>query len=547
MPGERLSMRKIREVLRLRFAQGLSQRAIGASVRLSTGAVNSCLSRARLAGVVWPLPDGLSDTQLEALLYPPPPDVATEQRPVPEWAVVHRELRRPNMTLALLWEEYRTGPGALDGFGYSWFCDLYREWVSRLKPTLRQVHTAGERVFVDFAGHTMEVIDGATGEIRSAEVFVAVLGASNYTYAEATWTQSLADWIGAHVRMLAFIGGVPGQIVSDNLRAGITRACFYEPLVNRTYADMATHYGTAVIPARPYKPRDKAKVEVGVQVVQRWILARLRNRRFFSLVELNQAIRELVAQLNDRPMRGWGTTRRALYEQIDRPALLQLPPTPYEYADWKRCRVNLDYHVEIEKHFYSVPFQLLRAEVEARITATTVEIFHRGKLVATHLRSLRAHRPTAAAKIRAARAATASMRCSQISRISRIRLSRRYAMRLGVASSDWTDRPSMDAMAVAVRVGSFSAPRSTNNTAPAKASIKSCPTATATVVLPTPPLPTIVTKRAAISLVESMRASWDRPIIRARRGGRWTCGKAAATVTSTVPRSLDCETGATKQ
>jgi transposase len=398
MPGERLSMRKIREVLRLRFAQGLSQRAIGASVRLSTGAVNSCLSRARLAGVVWPLPDGLSDTQLEALLYPPPPDVATEQRPVPEWAVVHRELRRPNMTLALLWEEYRTGPGALDGFGYSWFCDLYREWVSRLKPTLRQVHTAGERVFVDFAGHTMEVIDGATGEIRSAEVFVAVLGASNYTYAEATWTQSLADWIGAHVRMLAFIGGVPGQIVSDNLRAGITRACFYEPLVNRTYADMATHYGTAVIPARPYKPRDKAKVEVGVQVVQRWILARLRNRRFFSLVELNQAIRELVAQLNDRPMRGWGTTRRALYEQIDRPALLQLPPTPYEYADWKRCRVNLDYHVEIEKHFYSVPFQLLRAEVEARITATTVEIFHRGKLVATHLRSLRAHRPTTVAE-----------------------------------------------------------------------------------------------------------------------------------------------------
>jgi transposase len=391
-------MRKIREVLRLRFAQGLSQRAIGASVRLSTGAVNSCLSRARLAGVVWPLPDGLSDTQLEALLYPPPPDVATERRPVPEWAVVHRELRRPNMTLALLWEEYRTGPGALDGFGYSWFCDLYREWVSRLKPTLRQVHTAGERVFVDFAGHTMEVIDGATGEIRSAEVFVAVLGASNYTYAEATWTQSLADWIGAHVRMLAFIGGVPGQIVSDNLRAGITRACFYEPLVNRTYADMATHYGTAVIPARPYKPRDKAKVEVGVQVVQRWILARLRNRRFFSLVELNQAIRELVAQLNDRPMRGWGTTRRALYEQIDRPALLQLPPTPYEYADWKRCRVNLDYHVEIEKHFYSVPFQLLRAEVEARITATTVEIFHRGKLVATHLRSLRAHRPTTVAE-----------------------------------------------------------------------------------------------------------------------------------------------------
>jgi transposase len=398
MPGERLSMRKIRELLRLRFGQGLSQRAVGSSLGLSIGAVNSYLTRARMAGLGWPLPEGLSDEQLEERLYPPPPPVETERRPKPDWAMVHRELRRPNMTLSLLWEEYRAGPGTENGFSYSWFCDLYREWTGRLRPTLRQVHAAGERVFVDFAGHSMEVIDGATGEIRRAEIFVAVLGASSYIFAEATWTQSLPDWIAAHVAMLAFIGGVPRQIVSDNLRAGITRACFYEPLVNRTYADMAAHYGTAVIPARPYKPRDKAKVEVGVQVVQRWILARLRNRRFFSLAELNQAIRELVDQLNERPMRGWGTSRRALYEQIDRPALRPLPPTPYEYADWRRCRVNLDYHVEIEKHFYSVPFQLLRKEVEARITAETVEIFHRGKLVAMHLRSLRPHRPTTVAE-----------------------------------------------------------------------------------------------------------------------------------------------------
>jgi len=340
----------------------------------------------------------LDDAQLEALLYPPASQVAPERRPVPDWSAVHRELRRPNVTLSLLWEEYRGGAGAQDGFGYSWFCELYKEWVGRLKPTLRQVHTAGERVFVDFAGHAMEVIDGATGEIGRAEVFVAVLGASSYTYAEAVWSQSLPDWIAAHVNLLTFIGGVPRQIVSDNLRAGVTRACFYEPLVNRTYADMAAHYDAAVIPARPYKPRDKAKVEVGVQVVQRWILARLRNRRFFSLTELNQAIRELVDQLNDRPMRGWGTTRRALFEQLDRPALHPLPPAPYEYATWKRCRVNLDYHVEIEKHFYSVPFRLLREEVEARITAKTVEIFHRGKLVATHPRSLRAHRPTTTAE-----------------------------------------------------------------------------------------------------------------------------------------------------
>ncbi|MGH7106948.1 MAG: IS21 family transposase [Acetobacteraceae bacterium] len=392
MPGERMSMRKIREVLRLRLGHGLAQRAIGQSLRLSQGTVSEYLKRAQRAGLEWPLPDDVDDACLEGLLFPPPPDVPAEQRPVPDWSVVHREMRRPNVTLALLWDEYRTR--AADGFGYSWFCDLYRAWVGRLKPTLRQVHVAGEKLFVDFAGHTMEVVDGATGEIRRAEIFVAVLGASSFIYAEAIWSQTLPDWIGAHVNALAAIGGVPRQIVCDNLKSGITKACFHEPTVNRTYADMAAHYGTAIIPARPYKPRDKAKVEVGVQVVQRWILARLRNRRFFSLAELNSAIRALVADINDRPMRSWDTTRRALFEQFDHPALLPLPPTAYEYADWKRCRVNLDYHVEIAKHFYSVPFQLLRQEVEARITTRTVEIFHRGKLVAAHRRSPRAHRPT---------------------------------------------------------------------------------------------------------------------------------------------------------
>src|SRR5271169_2204791 len=309
MPGERLSMRKIRELLRLRWEQQLPQRVIANSLRLSQASVSDYLSRARRAGLTWPLPDGSSD-----------------QRPVPDWSAVHRDLRRPNVTLALLWEEYRATTA--DGFGYSWFCDLYREWAGRLKPTLRQVHIAGERLFVDFAGQTMEVIDAATGEIQRAEIFVAVLGASSFIYAEATASQTLADWIGAHVNALTALGGVPRQIVSDNLKAGITKACFYEPTVNRTYADLAAHYRTAIIPARPYKPRDKAKVEVGVQVVQRWILARLRNRRFFSLAELNRAICELVDQLNDRPMRTWGTTRRALFEQLDRPALQSLPPTP---------------------------------------------------------------------------------------------------------------------------------------------------------------------------------------------------------------------------
>lgn len=392
MPGERVSMRKIREVLRLRLGHGLPQRAIGQSLRLSQGAISEYLKRARRAGVEWPLPTDMDDVGLETLLFPPPPDIPADLRPMPDWAAVHREMRRPNVTLALLWEEYRAG--AADGFGYSWFCDLYREWVGRLKPTLRQVHPAGEKLFVDFAGQTMEVFDGASGEGRRAEIFVAVLGASSFIYAEATWTQGLADWIGVHVNALAVIGGVPRQIVSDNLKSGITKACFFEPMVNRTYADMAAHYGTAIIPARPYKPRDKAKVEVGVQVVQRWILARLRNRRFFSLAELNGAIRELVADINARPMRGWGTTRRALFEQFDRPALLPSPPAAYEYADWKRCRVSLDYHVEVARHFYSVPFQLVRQEVEARITTNTVEIFHRGKLVAAHMRGAGTHRPT---------------------------------------------------------------------------------------------------------------------------------------------------------
>jgi transposase len=389
-------MRQVRELLRLRFSSGLSQRAIARSLGLSQAAVSEYLSRARCAGVSWPLPETLGESQLEALLFPPPPKTPAEQRPMPDLAWVHRELRRPDVTLALLWEEYRAG--APDGFGYSWFCDLYKGWVGRLKPTMRQIHVAGEKLFVDFAGRTAEVIDPLSGEIAAAQVFVATLGASSFTYTEAVWSQSLPDWIAAHVRAFAYFDGAARQTVSDNLKAGIIKACFYEPTVNRTYSDMARHYGTAIVPARPYKPRDKAKVEVGVQVVGRWILARLRHSRFFSLAELNRAIRALLDDLNDRPIRGWGISRRALYEQLDRPALVRLPAEPYEYAEWKRCRVGLDYHVEIAKHYYSVPHQLLRHEVEARITTATVEIFHRGKRVASHRRSLLPHRPSTVAE-----------------------------------------------------------------------------------------------------------------------------------------------------
>jgi transposase len=397
MPTERLSMRHIREVLRLHHSVGMSQRAVARSLDLAQGTVSKYLNRARRAGLTWPLPPELDeDVRLENRLYPPPSDLPSEARPHPDWAVVHRELRRPGVTLMLLWEEYCDT--VADGFSYSWFCERYKEWSGRLKLSLRQVHVAGEKLFVDYSGHTMEVIDGLTGEVITAQIFVAVLGASNYTYAEATLTQSLPDWISSHVRAFSFFGGVARQTVSDNLKAGVTRACFHEPMVNRTYSDLARHYGTAILPARPYRPKDKAKVEVGVQVVGRWILARLRNRRFYSLAALNEAIHGLLDDLNDRVLRGWGRSRRQLFDELERPALVPLPHEHYEYAEWKRCRVNLDYHVEIAKHYYSVPHGLVRQEVEARVTARTVELFLRGKRVASHLRSTLPHRPSTVAE-----------------------------------------------------------------------------------------------------------------------------------------------------
>jgi transposase len=384
MPGPRLPMRKIRDVLRL-SAAGMSKRKIAASLGVSPTAARDCIGRAWRAGLGWPLPAELTDETLERRLYPPPTVAAKDRRPQPGWAVVHRELRRPGVTLQLLWEEHRAIHP--DGYGYSRFCELYRAWEARLSPTMRQSHVAGERMFVDYAGTTLEVIDGSTGEVRTAQLFVAALGASSYTYAEATWTQGLSDWIGSHTRAFAFIGGASAMVVSDNLRSGVTKACFYEPAVNRTYAEMAAHYNTAIVPARPYRARDKAKVEVAVQVATRFIVAKLRNRQFFSLSALNAAIAELVVQINNRASRHLGASRRALFEDLERSALKPLPAEPYVFAEWKECRVGLDYHVDVEKHYYSVPHQLLREKVWARITARTVEVFYRGKRVAAHVRS----------------------------------------------------------------------------------------------------------------------------------------------------------------
>jgi len=376
-------MRKIGEVLRL-HAGGLSKRRIAISVNIGRTAVGDYISRAHRAGLGWPLPEDISDEELERLLFPPPPAVSPDRRPLADWSLLHRELKRPGVTLSLLWEEYRAVHR--DGYGYSRFCELYRAWKGGLAPTMRQAHVAGEKMFVDYAGATMEVIDGLTGEVRVAQVFVATLGASSYTYAEATWTQALPNWIGSHSRAFAYFGGVPRQVVPDNLKSGVVKACLYDPEINRTYADMAAHYDTAIIPARPRKPRDKAKVEVGVQVVERRILARLRNRIFFSLAELNQAIHELLEDLNRRQTKHLGASRRRLFEALDRPALKPLPAETFQYAEWKQRRAGLDYHVEVAKHYYSVPHALAKQKLWARITERTVEIFHNGKRVAVHMR-----------------------------------------------------------------------------------------------------------------------------------------------------------------
>jgi transposase len=363
----------------------LSKRRIAQSCGISGPAVDEYLRRAEEAGLGWPLPADLDDGALECRLFPAAPALPSIQRGLPEWAEVNRELKGKGVTLFLLWQEYRANHP--QGYQYSWFCERYRHWLGKRDLVMRQDHRAGEKLFVDYAGQTVPVVDQRTGEIREAQIFVAVLGASNYTYAEATWSQSLPDWIGAHQRAFRYLGGVPEILVPDNLRAGVTKAHRYDPDINPTYQEMATHYGVAVVPARVRRPKDKAKAEVGVQVVERWILAVLRHRMFFSLAELNQAIQQLLVRLNERAFKKLPGCRKTLFESLDAPALKPLPVTPYTYAEWKKVRVHIDYHVEAEGHYYSVPYQLTRQQLDARLTANTLECFHKGKRVASHPRS----------------------------------------------------------------------------------------------------------------------------------------------------------------
>lgn len=384
MPRKRISMRKIKEVLRLKFEAGLTYDAIGRSCNIGHTTVGEYLKRAQEAGLRWPLPEDMDDNLLEKLLYPKSPNKVTK-RPLPDWSYVHKELKKKSVTLFLLWQEYKeTYP---DGYEYSWFCRSYKEWAGKIDVTMRFNHRAGEKLFVDYAGHTIPVIEKRTGEIREAQIFVATMGASNYTYAEATWTQSLPDWISSHVRAFRFLGGVPEIIVPDNIKTGINKSCRYEPDINPTYQEMASYYRCVVIPTRVRSPKDKAKVETGVKTVEQWILARLRNITFFTLTDLNKTIRNLLHDLNTRQFQKMPGTRETMFEDLDKPALKPLPSEPYTYAEWKKVRPHIDYHIEVKGFYYSVPYRLAGKQLEARITQHIIEVFYKGERVASHQRS----------------------------------------------------------------------------------------------------------------------------------------------------------------
>jgi len=388
MAKRRISMRKIREVLRLKWQHNLSNRKIAHSCSVSHSTVREYLLRVKLAGLSWPLPAELDDGTLENLLFPPPGPISPDRRQMPDMDYVHKELKRKSVTLQLLWYEYREANP--QGYQYSRFCELYRQWVGKLDVCLRQHHRAGEKLFIDYAGQTVPIYDPTSGHVSEAHLFVAALGASNYTFAQATLNRDLPWWIKLHERAFEFFGGVAQILVPDNVKTGVTKPCRYEPDLNPTYQDMAQHYGTCVIPARAGKPKDKAKVESAVLCAERWILAALRNHKFFTLAELNKAIGAKLVEFNNRKFNKLDTTRKALFETLDRPALKALPGRPFEYCDWKKAKVNIDYHIEVEGHYYSVPYQLVKQHVDVRVTAGTIEVLFKNRRVASHPRSYRA-------------------------------------------------------------------------------------------------------------------------------------------------------------
>lgn len=391
MATERLPMRKTREILRLKELKR-SHREISRALGVGGATVSEAAGRARAAGLDWAAVAAMPDAELEARLYPRSGgDVA---RPLPDPATLDIELRKPGVTLRLLHHEYLE-QNRVGAYGYTQFCAHYNDWKKTQSLTMRQVHRAGDKLFVDYSGKKPSLIDVETGERVEVELFVAVLGASNYTYAEVTRSQTVPDWVMSHVRALEYFCGVPAAIVPDQLKSGVTRSGRYEPGIQRTYDELAQHYDTVIFPARPLSPKDKAKVEVGVQIAQRWILARMRNQRFFSLDEMNDRIAELLEELNTRTMRRYRASRRDLFEKLERAVLKPLPTTRFVYGEWKRARVHIDYHVVFDDHFYSAPYQLVGEEVWLRATAMTIEIFNgANQRIGSHLRSYKPGRHT---------------------------------------------------------------------------------------------------------------------------------------------------------
>ncbi len=378
-------MRMLREVLRLYLAVHASQRKIAESCKVSPSTVNGYVGRAKVAKLTWPLPPELDDdAALTALLFPDE-NRPQAHRPEPDWAAVHLELRKKHVTKALLWEEYKSAQP--DGYQYSQFCERYARWAVHVNVVMRQEHRAGEKMFIDFSGDGINVVDPKTGEVSVAKLFIAVLGASNLTYVEPTLNEDLRSWTGGHVRALDYFGGVAEIWVPDNLKAGVKKPNRYEPDINPTYAELARHYDAAVIPTRVRKPRDKAKVEQGVLLAERWIIAALRNRTFFSLEEVREAIKPLVEKLNNRQMRKLKKSRREVFEQLERAALKPLPRSPYEFARWAQPKVHIDYHVEFDDNYYSAPYQLVGQVLDLRATDTTVEILRGLKVLTSHARS----------------------------------------------------------------------------------------------------------------------------------------------------------------
>ena len=395
MAQERLTLRKIREILRL-HAAGLSNRAIARACKISNSTVGEYLRRATAVGLNWPLPEGISEDELFQNLFPSGKSENTGERPLPEWKTVREELKKKGVTLKLLWIEYRDKYP--DGYGYTQFCDYYRNWANAQAPTGRFPHKGGEELEVDYAGVTVPIVNPESGEIHQSPVFVATFPASNYLYAEVHPSQELCHWINGHVRAFCYFGGLPKILRPDNPKTGVKSPNYYEPDLNPTYQEMAEYYQVAVLPARVRKPRDKGNVENGVQNVERWVLAPLRNQTFFSETEANRAIKPLLEVLNNRPLTHVNKSRRQVFEDLDQPELRPLPQKPFEYADWKSAKVSIDYHISFEKHFYSVPHTLIHQQVDIRASEHMVEIFYKGKQVALHPRSRIAGRFTTRAE-----------------------------------------------------------------------------------------------------------------------------------------------------